>query len=184
VVKQTLLKASVQMANPLRRFAGDPTHPAVVHFPLALYPASLLFDILAYATKGGSLYTHGAFVLMLAATVMAVVAMATGFAQLPDIPPESPAWKLAILHMTVQTSAGCIFLVSLLLRLRHVDDAHPPTAAFVCAIIGVVTLFYGGWLGGHMVFSHGVSVEPQADIPAEHHAETEATQHTQLETPV
>lgn len=169
------------MANPLRRFAGDPTHPAVVHFPLALYPAALLFDVLAYVTDSGSLYTHGAFVLMLAATVMAVVAMATGFAQLPDIPPESPAWQLAIAHMTVQMSAGGIFLVSLLLRLRHVDDAHPPIAAFVCAIIGVLALFVGGWLGGRMVFTHGVSVEPRADV-AERRAESEAMQRTHAET--
>jgi uncharacterized membrane protein len=169
------------MANPLRRFAGDPTHPAVVHFPLSLYPAALLFDVLAYATHGDSLYTHGAFVLMLAATVMAVVAMATGFAQLPDIPPESPAWKIAMMHMTVQMSAGCIFLVSLLLRLRHVDDAHPPIAAFVCAIVGVVVLFYGGWLGGHMVFTHGVSVEPRADVAAEHRAEADVAATSQAE---
>jgi uncharacterized membrane protein len=170
------------MANPLRRFAGDPTHPAVVHFPLALYPAALLFDVLAYVMHSGSLYTHGAFVLTLAATVMAVVAIATGFAQLSDIAPDSPAWKMAILHMTVQISAGCIFLVSLLLRLHHVDDAHPPVAAVVCAVIGVVVLFYGGWLGGHMVFTHGVSVEPQGGGVADYQAERDVPPYSQAET--
>jgi uncharacterized membrane protein len=170
------------MANPLRRFAGDPTHPAIVHFPMALYPAALLFDMLAYVTDGGSLYTHGAFVLMLAATLMTVVAMVTGFAQLPDIPPDSPAWQMAITHMTVQMSAGGILLVSLLLRLHHVDDARPPVAAFVCTIIGVIVLFVGGWLGGHMVFTHGVSVEPQIEGAAEHCAEPESLPRTPAET--
>ncbi len=79
-------------------------------------------------------------------------------------------------------SAGGIFLVSLLLRLRHVDDAHPPVAAFICAIVGVVALCYGGWLGGHMVFTHGVSVEPHADVAAERRAEPEAAPLTQAET--
>ncbi len=147
------------MANPLKRVFGDPTHPAVVHFPLALYPATVLFDLLALTRDDGSVYTHGAFVLIVAASIAAVGAMITGFAQLPDIPPDSPAWKTAILHMSAQLTAAGIFLVSLLLRLRHVDDVHPPIAAVLFAVIGTGALFYGGWLGGQMVFSHGVSVE-------------------------
>lgn len=147
------------MMNPLKRVFGDPTHPAVVHFPLALYPATVLFDLLAFTRDDGSVYTHGAFILILAATAMALVAMATGFAELLDIPPGAPVWKTAIIHMSVQLTAAGVFLVSLLLRLRHVDDAHPPIAALICAIAGCLILFYGGWLGGHMVFTHGVSVD-------------------------
>jgi uncharacterized membrane protein len=150
------------MTNPLARLFGDPTHPAVVHFPLALYPAAVLFDVLAFTRSDGSLYTHGAFILMLAATLGAVGAMVTGFAQLPGIVPESPAWNVAILHMSVQMGAACLFVVSILLRLRHVDDAHPPIAAFICAIAGTAILFYGGWLGGRLVFSHGVGMDAGA----------------------
>jgi uncharacterized membrane protein len=158
------------MTNPLARLFGDPTHPAVVHFPLALYPAAVLFDVLAFTRGDGSLYTHGAFILMLAATAGAVVAMVTGFVQLPEIEPDSPAWKTAILHMSVQMGAASVFLVSILLRLRHVDDAHPPVGAFICAIIGTGILFYGGWLGGRLVFSHGVGIdtgEGTTSLPAE-----------------
>src|SRR5690348_15384806 len=147
------------MANPLKRAFGDPTHPAIVHFPLALYPATVLFDILAFTRSDGSVYTHGAFILIVAASIAAVGAAITGFAQLPDISPDSPAWKTMILHMSVQMTAAVIFLVSLLLRLKHVDDAHPPIGAFICAVVGLVALFYGGWLGGHMIFSQGVGVE-------------------------
>ena len=158
------------MTNPLARLFGDPTHPAVVHFPLALYPAALLFDVLAFTRSDGSLYTHGAFILMLAATAGAVVAMVTGFARYPEIKPDSSAWKTAILHMSVQMGAASVFLVSILLRLRHVDDVHPPVGAFICAIIGTSILFYGGWLGGRLVFSHGVGIDTADEItplPAE-----------------
>ncbi|HEY8293644.1 MAG TPA: DUF2231 domain-containing protein, partial [Thermomicrobiales bacterium] len=134
---------------------------------LALYPATVLFDILAFTRNDGSVYTHGAFILIVAASIGAVGAAITGFAQLPDIPPGAPAWKTAILHMSVQMTAAVIFLVSLLLRLRHVDDAHPPIGAFICAIIGLAALFYGGWLGGHMVFSQGVGIEMRDDASAQ-----------------
>jgi uncharacterized membrane protein len=171
------------MTNPLKRMFGDPTHPAVVHFPLALYPAAVLFDLLAFTRGDGSLYTHGAFILMLAATIGAVVAMTTGFAQLPDIAPDSPAWKTAILHMSVQMGAAGIFLASILLRLRHVDDVHPPIAAVICAIIGLAVLFYGGWLGGHMVFSQGVGVEMAADGQTTRAIDIEPVPHTDAPMP-
>lgn len=147
------------MTNPLKRFAGDPTHPAVVHFPLALYPATVLFDVLALTRGDGSLYTHGAFILILAATAMAVVAMVTGFAELLDIRPDARAWKLAITHMSVQLTAATVLIVSLLLRLGHVDDARPPLAAIILTVAGTLILFVGGWLGGRMVFQQGVGVE-------------------------
>ena len=149
------------IANPLKRFAGDPTHPAVVHFPLALYPASVLFDVLALTRGDGSLYTHGAFILILAAAAMAVIAAVTGFAELIDINPKSRAWNTAIAHTSIQLTAVTVFLVSLLLRLRHVDDAHPPPVAFALGIVGTVTLLVSGWLGGRMVFRHGIGVESQ-----------------------
>lgn len=149
----------MMMPNPLKRFLGDPTHPAVVHFPLALYPAAVLFDVLALTRGDGSPYTRSAFILILAATAMAVVAAVTGFAELVGISPESRAWRTAIAHMSVQLTAVTVLLVSLLLRLRHVDDARPPLAAFVLGVVGTLILFVGGWLGGRMVFRHGVGVE-------------------------
>lgn len=171
------------MANPLKRVFGDPTHPAVVHFPLALYPATVLFDILAFTRDDGSVYTHGAFILIVAASIAAVGAAITGFAQLPDVPPGSPAWKTVVFHMSVQMTAAVIFLISLLLRLRHVDDAHPPIGAFICAIIGLAALFYGGWLGGHMVFSQGVGVEMATDSQTSHTIATETVSHADTPTP-
>lgn len=150
------------MPNPLRRFAGDPTHPATVHFPLALYPAVILFDILALTNAGGAgagTYTRAAFILIVAATIMALVAMVTGFVQLLDVPAASPAWRLAIIHMSVQLTAACVLVGSLLTRLGHIDDPHPPLVAVILAIVGTLILFVGGWMGGHLVFTHGVSVE-------------------------
>jgi uncharacterized membrane protein len=170
------------MANPLKRAFGDPTHPAIVHFPLALYPATVLFDILAFTRSDGSVYTHGAFILIVAASIAAVGAAITGFAQLPDISPDSPAWKTMILHMSVQMTAAVIFLVSLLLRLKHVDDAHPPIGAFICAVVGLVALFYGGWLGGHMIFSQGVGVETAADGQMPRATDTEPMPRTDAST--
>jgi len=153
------------MRNPLRRFGGEPTHPAVVHFPLALFPAAVLFDLLALARADGSLYTRAAFILMLAASAAAVVAILTGFIQLLDVPSDSGAWRVAIWHMSVQLVAAMALLVSLLLRIGHVDDPHPPLPAVILAAAGSAVLLFGGWLGGRLVFSYGVSVAARQPEP-------------------
>lgn len=166
----------------LRRTPRCSTRPSRSSVAICARTAlSVKSDLLAFTRDDGSVYTHGAFILIVAASIAAVGAMVTGFAQLPAIPPDSPAWKTAMLHMSVQMTTAVIFLVSLLLRLRHVDDAHPSIGAFICVIIGTGALFYGGWLGGHMVFSHGVSVAMRDDataLPMEIEGTNRADAHT------
>jgi uncharacterized membrane protein len=152
------------MPNPLRRFASAPTHPATVHFPLALFPAALVFDGLAW-WDGGSGYTQGAFVLMVLGLAGAAVAATTGFAQLLDVVPDSPAWRLTIVHLSVQLAAVSILVVGLLLRVNDRDLSHPSVAATAVSAAGTLALLVGAWFGGHLVFKHAVGVESSPSAP-------------------
>ena len=67
----------------------------------------------------------------------------------------------AVSLAALRRTALAILLVSLLLRLGHLDDAQPPTVAIVLAVAGSVVLLFGGWLGGHLVFGYGVSVDSE-----------------------
>jgi uncharacterized membrane protein len=148
------------MANPLRKLADEPLHAPTTHFPMALYPAVVLFDVLAVTRQDGSVYTNAAFVIMVAAAVMTGVAITTGFIHLiRDVDPESRAWRVAILHMGVQLCASAILIVSLVLRIGHVSAVQPPSLAILLGIAGTVVLLAGGWLGGRLVYAHGVGVD-------------------------
>src|SRR5207247_10754953 len=59
------------------RFAGHPLHPAVVHFPVALWSVSLVWDALA-AWTGAATWWHAGFWCLVAGLVMALPAAATG----------------------------------------------------------------------------------------------------------
>jgi uncharacterized membrane protein len=151
------------MANPLRKLTDEPLHAPTTHFPMALYPAVVLFDILALTRQDGSVYTHAAFVIMIAAAVMTGIAMTTGFVHLGrDVDPKSGAWRVAILHMSVQLAAAAILFVSLLLRIGNVNDPQPPTTAIVLGIAGTVVMLAGGWLGGRLVYTHGIGTKSSA----------------------
>jgi uncharacterized membrane protein len=147
------------MTNLLRGGRGRPLHPGLVHFPMALYPTSLLFDWLSYLAGDGSPYVKGAFALIVAGLVMSVLAAATGVVDFLAIPSGSAAWRLAFTHLTVMLVTSGLFLASAILRARDLDVTSTPFGLVVLGVVGVALLCFGGVLGGDLVFRHRQRVE-------------------------
>ena len=148
------------MTNLLRGGRGRPLHTGLVHFPMALYPTSLVFDWLSYLAEDGSPYVKGAFALIVAGLLMSVLAAATGVVDFLAISSGSPAWRLAFTHLTVMLVTSGLFLASAILRARDLDVTSTPFGLVVLSVFGVALLFFGGFLGGDLVFRHGQRVEP------------------------
>jgi uncharacterized membrane protein len=148
------------MTNLLRGGRGRPLHPGLVHFPMALYPASLVFDGLSYLAGDGSPYVKGAFVLIVAGLLVSALAAVTGVVDFLAIPSGSPTWRLAFTHLTVMLVTSGLFLASAILRARDLDVTSTPFGLVVLGVVGVALLFFGGLLGGDLVFRHGQRVEP------------------------
>lgn len=147
------------MVNPLRSLFREPLHPPTTHFPMALFPMVVLFDLLSLLQEDGSLYTHAAFVVVLTGLITAGIAAVTGFVHLLcDVPASSRAWRVAITHMTVQLTALSVLLVSFVFRVGHVNDDNAPVMAVALGVVGTLILLFGGWLGGRLVYHHGVGV--------------------------
>lgn len=151
------------MVNPLSGGRGRPLHPVLVHFPVALYPASLLFDGLSHRAGDGNAYVRGAFVLLLCGLIGSVPAALAGFADFLLIPAGTRAWRLAAVHLGVQLVAAAVFLADLLLRRRDLDLSVTPLGLVLLSAAGVVLLGVGAALGHELVFRHGSRVEPAGD---------------------
>ena len=119
------------MTNLLRGGRGRPLHPRLVHFPMALYPTSLVFDWLSYLADDGTPYVKGAFALIVTGLVMSVPAAVTGVADFLLIENGSPAWKLAFTHLTVMLVTSGLFLASAILRVRDLDVTSTPFGSIV-----------------------------------------------------
>jgi uncharacterized membrane protein len=145
------------MRNLLRE--GRPLHPALVHFPLALYPASLLFDWLSHLAADGTPYVKGAYALIVAALVVAVPAALTGIADFLTIDNGSRAWRVACTHLTVMLASSGLFLASAVLRRRDLDVTSTPLGLVLLDAVAVALLAFGVVLGHDLVFRHGRRVE-------------------------
>ena len=152
------------MPNLLQGGPGRPLHPMLVHFPIALYPTSLVFDALSRLSDDGNPFVRGAFTLIVVALVVSALAVAAGFADFLLIENGSRTWRIAVLHMSVQLVTSGLFLANAVLRGRDLDVTSTQVGPLILSVIGVLTLTLGSALGGELVYRHGrrVELEPEA----------------------
>jgi uncharacterized membrane protein len=147
------------MPNLLQGGPGRPLHPMLVHFPIALYPTSLVFDVLSHLSDDGNPFVRGAFTVIVVALVVSALAVAAGFADFLPIENGSRTWRIAVLHMSMQLVTAGLFLANAILRGRDLDVTATPVGPIILTVVGLLTLTVGAALGGELVYRHGRRVE-------------------------
>ena len=141
----------------------DPLHPAVVHFPIVLSLVALLFELVARHPRARALGAPAGLLLALAA-LGAVAAVITGNAAHDDAVVPAGVAGLLERHQDVGETAMWLLLAAALVRLALARKgwlrgwfawAFIISLAVVAALVG-----YNGYLGGRMVFDHGVGTAP------------------------
>ncbi|HEY5802650.1 MAG TPA: DUF2231 domain-containing protein [Lysobacter sp.] len=136
-----------------------PLHPALVHFPVACWSLASGSDLV------GMLWIPSAWqlasVLMAIGTLVATVAMAAGLAELPDLEPGTAVARDARHHMLFASAAWSCYAASLLMRIQVETWAHPGPLAIGLGLAGFAALCGAGWMGGKLVYLHGIGVRRQ-----------------------
>lgn len=141
---------------------GHPIHPMLIHFPLALWMLAVPVDLLGRGT-GVAAAVWAVPWLLSAGCVLALPAMLTGlldFAQLGETP---AVIRTAYLHLGAMSLAWLLFASSLLVRWE--GPGWQFAAGWVdltLSLGGLIALSLGAWLGGELVYRHGVGVNQAA----------------------
>jgi uncharacterized membrane protein len=125
----------------------------IVPLPIGLWIFSLVTDII-YRTGGNVTWATVSYYSMAGGIVGALLAAVPGFVDFFALK-ASPVKRIALWHMTINVSALILFCLNLYLRTGDPDAGIP----FILSFAGVLGILVTGWLGGQMVYVHGMGVD-------------------------
>jgi len=143
------------------RALGHPVHPMLVALPIGLWLISLLFDFVYLWTRDIFWY-RVSFWNLVAGTAGACLAAIPGLIDFSQIPNTNSASKIANYHFLAAMTVVTIYVIDTVLRI-NLKAAAGTLLIVVVALSAVNACLLGlvGWLGGELVFKHGIGVEIQ-----------------------
>lgn len=148
---------------PKLTYAENPVHPVLNDYPMALVPASLVFDMLHLVTRRPT-FRNAAFFSLLMALVSGGAAAATGYQDYQEIPEGSDAKRMANAHGMLNVGVLGAVALGVLLRMTGRVGLF---ARFLNLTSGA-GLLASSWYGTHLVYRHGLrvrGVDPLAAAP-------------------
>ncbi|MCC7097373.1 MAG: DUF2231 domain-containing protein [Thermomonas sp.] len=142
-----------------------PLHPMLVHFPIAAWLMATVLDGVALVWQPWLLQTFAAL-LMLVGCATGLIAAAAGFVDLLKLPDGHPALRIVNRHMGMALASWCLYAGSLLLRVQGIQQHQfslvaPGTVALALSGAGLLAVLATGFLGGTLVYGHGVGTSPR-----------------------
>ena len=137
--------------------AGHPIHPMLVTIPIGLWIFSLACDLI-HVGGGATAWTTVALFTMGGGIVGALAAALFGSIDMLSLPPGPR--KTALAHMAINLAVVALYAVNFALRLRA--ETSEPGKLIWLSVIAIALLGMSGWLGGKLVYEHGIGVDTKA----------------------
>jgi uncharacterized membrane protein len=159
----------------IKGFPGHPLHPPLTDATIGTYTVATVLAVLSALGVSEGNTAHAWWLALVIGVVITVPTALTGFADWLTIDTGTPLFRTATAHMIAMVSATVLFLIAALVGHGAYTDAEVDAGGLILTILGFATLTLGGWLGGAVVFTHGMRVLNLVDEPA-HRAATPMTE--------
>jgi uncharacterized membrane protein len=135
------------------QFHRHPLHPMLVMIPVGLWLFSFACDLAYLWGVGNPNWAMVAFYTMMGGVIGALIAAVPGFIDMMSLP--GGLKRTAQIHMAINLAVVLLYLINAWIRLSGTGEVLPVwLSAFSVALLMV-----SGWLGGKLVYVHGVAVD-------------------------
>lgn len=138
--------------------ARHPIHPMLVPIPIGLWLFSLVADLIHAGGSTNPAWTTVAFYCMGGGIVGALAAAVPGLIDLLSLPPGPR--RTAITHMTINLTVVVLYAINFWMRMSAPES---PDKLVWLSLLSIGLLTISGWLGGKMVYEHGIAVDTPPD---------------------
>lgn len=142
------------------QIAGHPIHPLLIPFPIVSFIGALVTDVMWLTTNEGGWATASNWLL----GVGIATALLAALAGMADYLGDERVKKIgaATRHMIANIVVVTLETVNLVARLSGGTDQIGAIGVWL-SLASVLILAYSGWLGGELVYRHGVGVQETKD---------------------
>jgi uncharacterized membrane protein len=148
----------VKLSYLVKGLPGHPIHPPLTDVTIGTYTFATIagiLDVTGLVERNASYAWWIALVVGLCSTALTAT---TGFIDWIEIEWGSELWKTATAHLSAMLAATGVFLAAVLVGHDGYTQGTVSGGAFALTIVGFVLLMTSGWLGGAVVFVHGMRV--------------------------
>ena len=142
----------------IKGLPGHPIHPPLTDATIGIYTASTILGVLSALGVSETNTTTAWWLTLVIGLVVTVPTALTGFVDWLGIEWGTPLWRTATTHLVAMVTATVFFLLAALVGHGGYVDHEVTGGSLVLTLIGFGLLTLGGWLGGTVVFVHGMRV--------------------------
>jgi uncharacterized membrane protein len=149
----------------VKGFPGHPLHPPLTDATIGIYTLAAILGVLSALDVSQENATTGWWLALVVGLVVTAPTAVTGTIDWLDISPGTPLWRTATLHGGSMFTAAVVFFVTAIVGHGDYLEGEVSTRSLVLTLVGFGLLTLGGWLGGTVVFVHGMRVLDLAEEP-------------------
>jgi uncharacterized membrane protein len=150
-----------------RGLPGHPIHPPLTDATIGTYTFATVAAVLSKVGIAEQSAARGWWLALIIGLIVTGATALTGLIDWLSIEWGSELWNTATLHMVAMLTATVFFLIAAIAGHGGYVDQEVTNGSFILTLIGFGSLTLGGWLGGAVVFVHGMRVLNLVSEPSE-----------------
>jgi uncharacterized membrane protein len=158
-----------------RGLPGHPIHPPLTDVTIGAYTLATAMALLSRLGVSEENTATFWWIALVAGLVVTLPTALTGVVEWLEIPRGTPLFRTATAHLAAMLSATILFAITAGAGHASYVDGELSGGALVLTLIGYAVLALGGWLGGSIVYVHGMRVLNLVDEPTRRAAAPVAT---------
>jgi uncharacterized membrane protein len=137
---------------------GHPVHPPLTDATIGMFVLATALAVIGAAGAIEVAAGKACWLALIGGLGVALPTAATGFADWLRLEWGSAPWRTATLHLAAMVSALALYAVAAWLQYDGYRHGDVETGGLILSMAGFAALTAGGWLGGTIVFVHGIRV--------------------------